>query len=240
MSKSFLKYIKNGKSSWLRANFPNSYLVLSVIAERARRESGFDDGLQIGDAIIAYEELGNACGLTKKETRTAVKKLFELSQVKLIWNGKNFFNCEKRSFKRAHNCLVVNLISSDIWDINCDEILDERAHERAQRGHTQGTKQEGKRRNKEKKSLSAFEEEDILNEKYLNIFYQDPMFQWMKNENKKIYVKNFGRHIVEATLQEFKRKFPEVLTGCAPAGDPCPTNLFYNLCRKKFNKEITQ
>ena len=111
----FLIYNRCEKAKWLRRKYPNAYLLLSVIAESARRYNGLDDGLIIGDALIGdYEE----AGLSRQQFRTALQKLVNFKIVKIISNGKSFFEREKSTIKITIEGHLVNLLDSTIWDIN--------------------------------------------------------------------------------------------------------------------------
>ena len=130
----FLKYITSKKSHELRKNHLKAWVLLSLIAERARRDDDHFDGLQVGDAIVGdYEEIG----LTRKEYRTALKKLVDFGFIEILSNGKDFENIKKRAIKRAINGTLVNLIDSSIWDINPEKNETERANEGPTRGHKQ-------------------------------------------------------------------------------------------------------
>lgn len=115
----FIKYIPSEKARWLRKNYPNAYLLLSLIVERARRISGHIDGLQVGDAIIGdYEE----AGLTRQQYRTAIEKLVEFNIIEIVYNGKKFLKREKSTIKITISGTLVRLIDSGIWDINSIDI----------------------------------------------------------------------------------------------------------------------
>ena len=126
MSKRFIKYIVDSeKSAWLRENYPNAYLLLSLIAERARRCSGHPDGLEIGDAHIGdYKKAGIA---SERQYRTAKDKLILL---KIIRIKETCRNRKKSTTGTTTEGTLVTLLNSDYWDINpesSDDRLDDRA-----------------------------------------------------------------------------------------------------------------
>src|SRR5580700_10986727 len=92
MSERFLKFILGPESSFLRKNYPNAFLLLSLISERARRKDGSPDGLQVGDALLGDPE---EAGLTRQQYRTALAKLVELKHIEIIHNGKKFLQPQK-------------------------------------------------------------------------------------------------------------------------------------------------
>src|SRR5258706_6917902 len=73
MSKRFLKLnLDNDEALYLAAKYPKAFILITFIAERARRENGHPDGLTIGQCHIGdWENMG----LTRQEYRTALKHL---------------------------------------------------------------------------------------------------------------------------------------------------------------------
>lgn len=118
MSKRFIKFIPSEKSSWLRKNFPNAFIVLSLIAERARRTANNYDGLQIGDAIIGRREASEECGLSQDKFRKAVDQLIEFGFIEIVVNTQISKKVKKRPSRIPTRARVVNILNSDIWDIN--------------------------------------------------------------------------------------------------------------------------
>lgn len=119
MSKSrFIKLIDSEKTEWLLFKHPNAFLLLTIIAKRARRISGHIDGLQIGDALIGDHE---SAGLSRQQYRTALKKLIEFGLVEIIYNGKKFLKREKSTIKVTIKGMLVNLKDSSIYDINSED-----------------------------------------------------------------------------------------------------------------------
>lgn len=82
---------------------PNEFMLLTLIAYRARRTLDPDDGLEIGEALVGDYK---ACGLTERKYRTAKKHLKATGKV---------------TFKATNKGTVAKLINSDIYDINTEE-----------------------------------------------------------------------------------------------------------------------
>ncbi len=145
-STAFVKAIRSEKASWLRQNYPWAYLLLGVIAERARRHSGHFDGLIIGDALIGdYTE----CGIpSRKIYRTAVDKLVEFRLIEIVHNGKKYLVDRKTAIKTAIRGTLVNIKDRSIYDINPEDEGQQKGQSRANKGPTRGHEQEGIRKNK--------------------------------------------------------------------------------------------
>jgi hypothetical protein len=127
----FIKYIPSEKATWLRKKYPNAFLLLSLIAERARRVPNSPDGFEIGDALVGdYEE----AGLTRKEYRTALEKLQEFGYIEILLKSKNSKKVQKRAIKGAIKGTLVNLLNSDIWEINAEVYGHQIGQERAIKG----------------------------------------------------------------------------------------------------------
>lgn len=153
MTERFLKFIPGERAEWLLQEYPNAYLLLSLIAMRARRENGHPDGLIIGDAILGDPK---SAGLKPKEYRNAIEKLAEFRFIQKVHNGKKFVEGQKRAIRRAIKSWLVNLIDSTIWDINPIIEGEQKGKLGANKGQTEGDKQEGIRKNKkeeEKKNI---------------------------------------------------------------------------------------
>lgn len=144
----FLKFVPSEEATFLRKRYPNAFLLLSLIAERARRIPGQPDGLQVGDAMLGDYE---SSGLTRQQYRTALDKLVELGHVEIIYNGKKFLKREKSTIKITINGTLVNLKDSRIWDINSEED-NQRINQRATNEQpTSNHEQERIRKNKKEK-----------------------------------------------------------------------------------------
>ncbi|HWY79556.1 MAG TPA: hypothetical protein VNW29_04300 [Candidatus Sulfotelmatobacter sp.] len=109
----FIKFIPSEEATWLRDTHPNAFLLLQVIAERARRISGHPDGLEIGECYMG----DLCCGFSEQNYRTAKLRLVDMKYVKI---------CEtNRTRKKSTTGITtkgtkIKLISSAIWDINIE------------------------------------------------------------------------------------------------------------------------
>lgn len=119
MSDRFIKLYPSEELSWLIRRHGNSFILLTLIAERARRYNGHPDGLIIGDALIGSTDLEP--GLSRQNFRTALDKLVEFGYVEIIANGKKFLKREKSTIKVTIKGMLVNLCKSTIFDINPED-----------------------------------------------------------------------------------------------------------------------
>lgn len=115
----FIKLNDTQETKWLLTNHPNSFLLLTIISCRARRQNGHFDGLIIGDALISAADLKP--GVSRQKFRTALEKLVELNYIEIISNGKRFFERQKSTINITINCHLVNLCNTNIYDINIDD-----------------------------------------------------------------------------------------------------------------------
>ncbi len=168
MSESFVKLIRSDEMRYLARKYHNAFILLTFIAERARRENGCADGLLAGECHIGdYKEYG----LTEKEYRNAKKILVERNHIEIIEtcrtrknekNSKstlNLQNREKWPYERATKVTtigtLVKIISRTIYDINSEDDNQQKGDRKGDRGATEGRpkgdEQEGIRKNKKEK-----------------------------------------------------------------------------------------
>jgi hypothetical protein len=206
MSERFIKYIPSEKASWLRQNYPNAFLLLSYIAENARRYADKEDGLEVGDVIIGRVETPKKCGLTEKEFRGALDKLIEFQYVEIVYSPKaEKSKTRKRAIKRAIKSLVVCLINSDIYDINSEDKGHISGFMRAIKGpQTKNVK------NEKESSLRFYKKTKTNKEKIISVsfssFQKEEIFNTLK-----IYLESKDFSISEAVLKRWVEKYPEVL-----------------------------
>ena len=147
----FIKFIPSDESMDLVRKYPNAFVLLTIIAERARRENGRPDGLIAGDALIDSCDLEP--GLSRQNFRTALAKLVELGQVEIIDNGKGFLKKnekrEKSTIKVTIKGMLVNLCSSTIYDINSEE-ANQRSNQQLTNDQPTANHKEERRRKKKK------------------------------------------------------------------------------------------
>lgn len=114
----YVKLLREDQTKFLLSYHPNAFVILSYIALHARRYNGHPDGLIIGDSLISHESVH---GLSRQNFRTAIDKLEEMGIIKIVSNGKKFFEREKSTIKITIKSHLVNLCKSTIYDINSDE-----------------------------------------------------------------------------------------------------------------------
>lgn len=146
----FLKYIPSEKTSWLRQKHPNAFLLLSLIAERARRTVDSPDGYEIGECHIGdYRAAGIE---TENKYRTALQVLIREKIVKKVET------CRTRKNSTTGTTTVgtkVKILKSEIWDLNLDDDHD-RCHDRTTTGpRPDHDEQEGTRKNKKEKETTT-------------------------------------------------------------------------------------
>ena len=162
MSERFLKFIPSEEAMYLARKHPNAFILLTFIAERARRENGYPDGLTIGQCHIGDFQ---SYGLTEKEYRTA-KKILELrNHIKIIETCRtrkssrdvkhsfNSQNVKKETTERATKSTtigtLVQICSLTVYDINPEEPNQQKGDRKGDRGATEGRpkgdEQEGRR-----------------------------------------------------------------------------------------------
>lgn len=166
----FIKFIPSKEAMHLLKKHPKAFVLLTFIAERARRQNGEPDGLTVGQCHIGDYA---SYGLTEKEYRTAKKILVERGQIKIIETNRtrpkkinskstlNLENHENRADKRAtrvttHGTLT-ELCSTTVYDINSDDGNQQKGDQKGDRGATEGRpkgdEQEGIRKKKKEKEI---------------------------------------------------------------------------------------
>lgn len=119
----FVKFMDSEESDFLLERYPNAFLLLALIAKRARRTQGHIDGLEIGDAHIGDHK---SCGLSEREYRTAKEVLCKL---KIIRIKQTCRNRQKSTTESTTVGTLVTLLDSRVFDINSklpDDRIDDR------------------------------------------------------------------------------------------------------------------
>lgn len=150
----FIKYIPSDKAAWLRENHPNAYLLLSLIAERARRTPGHIDGLEIGDAHIGDFQVAGI--ESRSKYRTALKTLIDfrvLAIKKTCRSRKSLKSTTEIATDKSTIGTLVTLLSSDIWDINECKIATEIATGSPPDRHRIATNKKEERKKKNEKNI---------------------------------------------------------------------------------------
>jgi hypothetical protein len=115
----FVKFIPSDKADWLREKHPFAFLLLSLIAQRARRYSGHLDGLEIGDALIG--DFLKAGIPTEAIYRTAKKTLVKIKAIKIKETNRIPLIDEILTTRTTTIGTLVTLLNLDIWDINPED-----------------------------------------------------------------------------------------------------------------------
>lgn len=123
-SQKFIKFIPSEKSNWLMSTYPFAFLLLCLIAQRARRTANSPDGREIGEAFIGDYK---AIGASREQYRTALKVLERISAITIVET------CRTRKKSTTGTTTVgtkVSLLGSEYWDVNY-ESTNHRSHHRA-------------------------------------------------------------------------------------------------------------
>jgi hypothetical protein len=142
-SERFIKFIPSEEAMFLVKNKPNAFVLLTIIAERARRENGNPDGLTIGQCHIGDWK---NCGLTEREYRTAKSILVCRKHVKIVET------CRTRKKSTTGTTTVgtlVELISSTVYDINV-KVDNDRCDDRATTERRPSDDEQERKRKKKK------------------------------------------------------------------------------------------
>ena len=162
MSENFIKLNRSQETEYLLEHYPNAFLLLSLIALRARRTSGHLDGLEIGECYIGDHKKS---GLSRQEYRTALKHLIDL---KIIIPRSNLFFIEKSTnsstTRSTNKGTLIRLLKSTIWDINPDIV---NHHTNHQINHLSTTCQPQTRKNKKEEE---YKKEKITKRKAGRLF----------------------------------------------------------------------
>ena len=141
----FIKFIPSQKSEWLLKNHPNAFLLLTLIAMRARRVNGHPDGLEIGMAQIGdYKSSGIE---SERKYRTAKDVLIKICAVKIVETARKR---KKSTTRTTTNGTLVILLQSDIWDVN-PEHRDDRSDDRATTERRPSDDEQERRKKKKEK-----------------------------------------------------------------------------------------
>lgn len=140
----FIKFIPSDEANWLRKNKPTAFILLSFIAERARREPDHPDGLKPGQCHIGDWK---SYGLTEKQYRTAKDILVMRGHIKIVETCRTR---KKSATGTTTYGTLVELISSSIYDINKNIEGDRKGDRGATEGRPRGDEQESEERKRKK------------------------------------------------------------------------------------------
>ncbi len=164
----FIKFIPSKESNFFLEHHPNAFLLLALIATRARRISGNPDGLEIGEARIGdYSK----CGIeSRKKYRTALELLIKKKIIEKVET------CRTRQKSATGTTTVgtkVKLLRSDIWDINSEDSNHRLGHRGATEGPPMGHEQERIRKKKNDKKIKTIHSQENLILRKENVFTSD-------------------------------------------------------------------
>ncbi len=165
MSERFLKFIPSPAAIKFAIQYKNAFVLLMIIAERARRFNGDPDGLTIGQCHLGSHK---NYGMTEKEYRYAKKVLVDQGLIKIVVTNRTRKKAEqtKKLFESTFGATVgateltttgtiVELLNSSVWDINSDDGNQDKGDRKGDRGATEGRlkgdKQERIRKKKKEK-----------------------------------------------------------------------------------------
>jgi hypothetical protein len=165
MSERFIKFIPSEAAIQFAIKYKNAFVLLMIIAERARRENGHPDGLTIGQCHLGSHK---NYGMTDKEYRYSKKILVEHGLIKIILTSRTRKKAEqtKKLFESTFGAneganeptttgTLVELCNSTVWDINSDDCNHQKGERRgepgANEGRMKGDKQERRRKKKKEK-----------------------------------------------------------------------------------------
>lgn len=201
MSKGFIQLSRSEKVEWLILNHPNAFLLLTIIALRARRISGSPDGFEIGECHIGDYK---SCGIeTEKKYRTAKERLISLRAIKIVET------CRNRATGRATYGTKVKLLNSEIYEINAEHEGDRKGDRRATEGRPEGDEQECNKI-KNEKIIDLIDGEENLAELFVARCKGNPSVISIPKENLKELFKSEGFSLPEITsaFEKFKGKNP--------------------------------
>lgn len=136
----------NHEGDWLAQRYPQAFILLYFIARRARRYNGHPDGLIIGDALISSTDF--VPNMSRQNFRTSIEKLVELKYIKIVSNGKSFFEREKSTIKVTITGMLVSICDTRIWDINPDS-CNQQSNQRVTNGQPTGNHKQERQEVKE-------------------------------------------------------------------------------------------
>lgn len=157
-SERFIKFKPSEEADWLLANYPFAYLLLNLVAIRARRTPNDPGGLQIGEAHIGDY---SAIGASRQQYRTALQVLCSKNYLTICETNRT----RKKSTNGTTNGTTttgtkVKLLNSIIWDINL-EFANHSSNHRSNHCPTtaqplpnhEQEREEGKEREEERKKI---------------------------------------------------------------------------------------
>jgi|FreactcultuFSWF8_1027224.scaffolds.fasta_scaffold00462_36 hypothetical protein len=123
MTERFIKFIPSEEALWLIQYKPNAFLLLTHIANTARRKLGHPDGLLIGQCHLEH---WTKYGFTERKYRTAKQILVNRKHITIIETNRTR---QKSTTGTTTKSTLVQICSSTVYDIN-PETNDDRNDDR--------------------------------------------------------------------------------------------------------------
>lgn len=224
----FIKFIPSSESDFLQENHPNAFLLLCLIAKRARRISGGPDGLEIGEAHIGdYQKAGIG---SRKQYRTALDILIKRGAIKKLETCRNR---KKSATGETTVGTKVKLLKSDIWDINSEQGGHRIGHRGATDGPPMGHEQERRKNVKNEKKIFLSDSCEIgLSDFFLSLILK------RKPDFKKPNIQTWAKSI-DAMIRIDKRDPTEirrVMEWVSHDSFECSNVLSIEKLRKRFDQ----
>jgi len=164
------KFIPSKAALEFALKYKNAFILLLIIAERARRTNGDPDGLTIGQCHLGNHK---SYEMTEKEYRYAKQILIEQGLIKIILTNRTRKKCKRRIFLNSENSengaterateitttgTLVELCNSDVWDINSEDTNQSKGDRKGDLGATEGRLKGDKQERRRKKKNEEEEE----------------------------------------------------------------------------------
>jgi hypothetical protein len=196
----FIKYIPSELSRWLMANKPFAYLLLALIAERARRTDDPLTGLKKGQAFIGdYKSIG----ATRGQYRHALDFLCQRKIAKVDSTSRQR---KKTTTETTTESTIVSLCDSTIWDINILDNNHSNNHSTTTEQPLNNHKQERKKEKNEKKTTTPKPPSFVSSSSdssSLSLFYACLMKESMeslKPEDKQFFTDHYDEGLLEKVI----------------------------------------
>jgi len=202
----FIKFIPSEESDYLQENHPNAFLLLCLIARRARRTSGNPDGLEIGEAHIGdYKKSGIE---TRDKYRTALDVLIRRSHIDITETCRTRKICPTKTPTGSTTIgTKIKLLRSDVWDINSEVINQQNPHPIPHRTPTEPPPNPHEQERKRKKKN---EKDKIIQIPISLILRKENIFTSQEDHDE--LIKIHGKDLVEASyehLSQWKKEKPD-------------------------------
>lgn len=200
----FIKFIYSEESSYLIINHPNAFLLLTLIAQRARRLEGLPDGLKIGQCYIGDF---SQCGIdTERKYRTAKKVLEGRKHIEI---SETCRTRKKTTTGVTTVGTLVRLISSNVYDINKESNDDPNDDRATTERRPSDDEQERTRKNKIEKRTTTPTPSNVVVASFYSCLDELPI-----SNDEKLSLMKFSEDRVKLSIEfvKSKKKPPDELT----------------------------